>query len=43
MNWNNTQFGRKYPITIDSAKKVGEIMKYIPKNKTPEIRYSFYM
>ncbi len=43
MNWNNTQFDRKYPITIESAKKVGDIMKYIPKDKTPEIRYSFYM
>ena len=43
MNWNNAQFDRKYPITIESAKKVGDIMKYIPKEKTPEIRYSFYM
>ena len=43
MNWNNTQFDRKYPITIESAKKVGEIMKYIPRDRTPEIRYSFYM
>lgn len=43
MNWNNTQFDRKYPITIESAKKVGEIMKYIPKDKPYEIRYSFYM
>ena len=43
MNWNNTQFDRKYPITIESAQKVGEIMKYIPKDKPYEIRYSFYM
>lgn len=43
MNWNNTQFDRKYPITIESAKKVGDIMKYIPADRVPEIRYSFYM
>ena len=43
MNWNNTQFDRKYPITVESAKKVGDIMKYISKDKAPEIRYSFYM
>lgn len=43
MNWNNTQFDRKFPITIESAKKVGDIMKYIPMDMTPEIRYSFYM
>ena len=32
MNWNNTQFDGKYPITISCARRVGEIMKYL----TPE-------
>lgn len=43
MNWNNTQFDRKYPVTLDCARKVGEILKYIPDNEMPQIRYSFYM
>lgn len=43
MNWNNTQFDRKYPVTLDCARKVGEILKYIPENEMPQIRYSFYM
>jgi hypothetical protein len=43
MNWNNTQFDGKYPITIQCARKVGEIMKYLEENERPQIRYSFYM
>jgi hypothetical protein len=43
MNWNNTQFDGKYPITLQCARKVGEIMKYLGPNDKPEISYSFYM
>ena len=43
MNWNNTQFDRKYPITIECARKVGEIMKYLGEHERPQIRYSHYM
>lgn len=44
MNWNNTQFDGKYPITIACARKVGQIMKYLtPSDPDPQIRYSFYM
>jgi hypothetical protein len=43
MNWNNTQFDGKYPITIDCARRVGLIMKYIPQNTKPMTKYSFYM
>ena len=43
MNWNNTQFDNKYPITIGCARKVGEIMKYIGENETPKESYAFYM
>lgn len=43
MNWNNTQFDRKYPITIECARKVGLIMKYVPEYEEPQISYSFYM
>lgn len=44
MNWNNTQFDRKYPITIECARNVGEILKYIdPDEDEMQLRYSFYM
>lgn len=43
MNWNNTQFDRKWPVTIECARKVGDVMKYLPENVPPQIRYSHYM
>lgn len=43
MNWNNTQFDGKYPITLRCARSVGQIMKYLNLNETPQVSYSFYM
>ncbi|MBO6795314.1 MAG: hypothetical protein JJ895_15515 [Balneolaceae bacterium] len=43
MNWNNTQFDGKYPITIKCARKVGDIMKYLKEDERPEISYKYYM
>ena len=43
MNWNNTQFDRKYPITIECARKVGEILKYLDPDDDMQLKYSFYM
>lgn len=43
MNWNNTQFDGKYPVTLGCARKVGEIMKYLGDSDAPQIRYGFYM
>lgn len=43
MNWNNTQFDRKYPITIECARNVGEILKYLGTDDTMQLKYSFYM
>ena len=46
MNWNNTQFDMRDPITIRAARRVGDIMKYVPDNASDEQiakRYSFYM
>ena len=43
MNWNNTRFDGKYPITLACSRKVGEIMKYLGSEETPQIRYAFYM
>ena len=43
MNWNNTQFDRKYPITIECARNVGKIIKYLAPTDTPQVNYRFYM
>lgn len=43
MNWNNTQFDRKYPITIECARNVGEILKYLGEDEAMQLKYSFYM
>jgi hypothetical protein len=43
MNWNNTQFDGKYPVTLGSARKVGEILKYLGEADQPQSRYAFYM
>jgi len=45
MNWNNTQFDGKYPITIGCARKVGQIMKYLEGEDDEKIKtsYCYYM
>lgn len=43
MNWNNTQFDRKFPITIECARNVGDILKYLDPSDPMELKYSFYM
>ncbi len=43
MNWNNTQFDRKYPITIECARNVGEILKYLEPDNIMQLKYGFYM
>lgn len=43
MNWNNTQLDGKYPVTLGCARKVGEILKYLPEHEQVQSRYSYYM
>jgi hypothetical protein len=43
MNWNNTQFDRQMPITIECARNVGEILKYLEPDDHMQLKYSFYM
>jgi len=46
MNWNNTQFDMRDPITLHAARNVGSILKYIPpgaSNDSIARRYSAYM
>jgi hypothetical protein len=41
MNWNNTRFDNRNPITIEAARNVGDILKYV--EGAPQPRYSYYM
>jgi hypothetical protein len=43
MNWNNTQFDGKYPVTLGCARKVGEVLKYLDEHETAQTRYAYYM
>ena len=43
MNWNNTQLDGKFPITLECAKRVGDIMKYVGIHERSQVSYSFYM
>jgi len=37
MNWNNTQFDRREPITVRAARQVGAILKYIDDDAYVEV------
>ena len=43
MNWNNTQMDGRLPITLECARKIGDIMKYVSDYEKPQVSYSFYM
>jgi argonaute-like protein implicated in RNA metabolism and viral defense len=46
MNWNSTEFDMRDPITLRAAKRVGDILKYVPPDAPADKiarRYSFYM
>lgn len=43
MNWNNTQFDNRDPITIAASRKVGNVLKYVSPTDRIQTRYSFFM
>ena len=43
MNWNNTQFDGREPITLRCARQVGQILKYFGPDDHYEPYYRFYM
>jgi hypothetical protein len=43
MNWNNTEFDNSLPITVQAARRVGKILKYLGPTDRTNPRYSFYM
>lgn len=43
LNWNNTGFDRRDPITIRAAREVGRIVKHLGEDDAVEGRYGYYM
>jgi hypothetical protein len=43
MNWNSARFAEQTPVTVRFAGQVGEILRDLPDDYTPEHRYAFYM
>jgi hypothetical protein len=43
MNWNNTQMDGRLPITLECARKIGDIMKYVSPTEKPQVSYRFYV
>lgn len=43
MNWNNTQFDQRDPITLRAADEVSDILRYVPDGGYVEPSYSAYM
>ena len=43
LNWNSSQIDGSLPITIRAARRVGDILKYVPEHEIPRAHYSYYM
>ena len=43
MNWNQTQLNTRKPITLETSKRVGDILRRLSADIQPQARYAFYM
>ncbi len=43
MNWNSANVDGAFPITLQFARLVGEILKEFPESETPNPKYIYYM
>ena len=43
LNWNSTQIDGSLPITLRAARRVGEVLKYLPEQEEPRPHYRYYM
>ena len=43
LNWNNTQFDGGEPMTLRAARKVGDILKWMPECDDPQPSFRFFM
>jgi hypothetical protein len=42
LNFNNTQFDSGDPITVRAARRVGDILKHVPSDRTVQSRFRFF-
>jgi hypothetical protein len=43
LNWNRARLDARKPITLLTARRVGEVLRHVPENVTPAARYAYYM
>jgi hypothetical protein len=43
MNWNQTQLNTRKPITLETSKRVGDILRRLPADTQQQARHAFYM
>src|SRR4051794_30420254 len=43
LNWNRARMDASQPITLLTARRVGDILRHVPANTIPAARYAFYM
>lgn len=43
LNWNRARLDARKPITLLTARRVGEVLRHVPEQVTPAARYAYYM
>jgi hypothetical protein len=43
LNWNSAGFAETFPITLRFSSLVGDVLREVPAERTPNPRYAFYM
>lgn len=43
LNWNRARLDARKPITVLTARRVGEVLRHVPADVTPAARYAYYM
>ncbi len=43
MNWNSANMAGLWPITLRFSRLVGDILREVPENATPQAKYRYYM
>ncbi len=43
LNWNRARLDARKPITLLTARRVGEVLRHVPLTVSPAARYAYYM
>jgi len=43
LNWNRARLDARKPITLLTARRVGEVLRHVPEEVAPATRYAYYM